>query len=96
MSIIREYSISENALWDGIVKSFPDYEAFYLSDYVNAFMKENKKNGEPLLLVYENNQDKAINVVFRRDVACDKKLKGLVSPRTYYDLITPYGYGKNI
>lgn len=93
MSTIKEYRITDSGYWDEVVKSFPNYDVFYLSGYANAFMKENKKNGEPILLVYENGQDKAINVVFRRDVSFDEKLRGLVSPASYYDLITPYGYG---
>lgn len=93
MSTIKEYRITDSDNWDKIVKSFPNYDVFDLSGYANAFMKENKKNGEPILLAYEHDQDKAINVVFRRDVSYDEKLKGLVSPESYYDLITPYGYG---
>lgn len=93
MSQITEFKISHNEQWDRIVKSFHDYEAFFLSEYVNAFMKENRKNGTPILLLYENGKDKAINVVFCRDVAEDIKLEGRLSPGMYYDLITPYGYG---
>ena len=93
MSLIREYCIKNANEWDSIVKSFPNYEVFYLSDYVKAFMNEDKKNGEPILILFENDEDRAINVLFRRDVACDEKLKGSVNENEFYDLITPYGYG---
>ena len=93
MRNIKEYSLSDSIIWDRIIKSMPNYEVFYLSGYVRAFKQENKKNGEPILLVYENGESKAVNVVFRRDVAYDEKLTGLVDTETYYDLITPYGYG---
>ena len=57
MDTIKEYSIEDAVLWDSIVKSFLDYEVFYLSGYVKALMRENKKNGEPILLLYENKED---------------------------------------
>ena len=56
-------------------------------------MREAPKNGTPILLLYENGKDKAINVVLRRDVALDEKLSGKIKEGTYFDLITPYGYG---
>ena len=93
MAIIEEYSISDQEKWDEIVRSFPDYEIFYLSDYSKAFMKEAPKNGTPILLLYEDGEDRAINVVLRRDVAHDPKLAGKIEEGQYFDLITPYGYG---
>lgn len=93
MSGIREYYINDKKMWDTIVRSFPDYEVFYLSGYSKAFMEETPKNGIPILLFYEDGEDRAINIIFRRDVALDKKLAGKVEPGRYFDLITPYGYG---
>lgn len=90
---IKEYSVDNPEIWNGIVRSFPDYEVFYLAEYSAAFMRENPKNGIPLLLLYENGEERAVNVVFRRDVATEDKLRGLIGPDQYYDLITPYGYG---
>ena len=60
-----------------------------------AFAREDEKNGEPLLLLYEDQEsgDRAMNAVFKRDVSKDDKLKGQVEEGRYYDLITPYGYG---
>ena len=92
MSIL-EYSIDDQDAWDLIVRSFPDYDVFYLSGYSRAFMKEAPKNGTPVLLLYEDGEDRAINVVFRRDVALDGKLAGKIEEGQYFDLITPYGYG---
>lgn len=90
---ITEYSINDPGLWNEIVRSFRDYEVFYLSEYCSAFMREAPGYGVPLLLLYENGEDRAINVVFRRDVALDEKLRGKIEENRYYDLITPYGYG---
>lgn len=91
--MIKEISIEEQNLWDEIVLSFVDYDVFYLHKYAEAFMREDHKNGIPILLLYENGSDRAINVVFKRDVSEDDKMKGLIPQNKYFDLITPYGYG---
>ena len=91
--MIREISIENFQEWDEIVHSFINYDVFYLSSYSKAFMKETPKNGKPILLLYEDDKDRAINVIFRRDVALDEKLAGKVESGQYFDLITPYGYG---
>lgn len=91
--MIKEYGIDDQSTWDAVVKSFRNYEVFYLSGYSKAFMRENPKNGCPILLLYEDGEDRAINVVLRRDVAKDAKLSGKVEEGKYFDLITPYGYG---
>ena len=91
--MIREIHIQNQKEWDEIVRSFPDYDVFYLSGYSKSFMREAPKNGMPILLLYEDGEDRAINVVLKRDVALDEKLKGKVEEGHYFDLITPYGYG---
>ena len=93
MARITEFGIEDQKKWDEVVRSFPDYDVFYLSNYSRAFMMESPKNGVPVLLLYEDGDDRAINVVLRRDVAQDGKLSGKLEEGRYFDLITPYGYG---
>jgi len=93
MAKIVEYSIEDQSTWDNVVRSFPDYDVFYLSGYSKAFMRESPKNGTPILLLYEDGDERAINVVLRRDVALDEKLTSKIDKGKYFDLITPYGYG---
>lgn len=93
MARITEYRIENQAAWDTIVHSFADYDIFYLSGYSKAFMREAPKNGTPILILYENGEDRAINVVLCRDVALDERMKGKIEHGQYFDLITPYGYG---
>ena len=93
MTGITEYNIEDQNRWDEVVRSFPDYDVFYLSGYSKAFMGESAKNGKPVLLYYEEGGDRAINVVFKRDVADDEKLANKIPEGRYFDLITPYGYG---
>ena len=93
MQYITEISVFEKDRWNHTVKSIKGYDAFYLNEYVTAFMHEDERNGEPILLYYKNGSDCAINVVFKRDVARDHKFSGMLQANTYFDLITPYGYG---
>lgn len=93
MGKIIQINIDEKERWNDCVRSFSNYDVFYLHEYALAFMKESKKNGIPILLYYENDADRAINVVFKRDVALDEKMQGKIDIGEFFDLISPYGYG---
>ena len=77
--------------WDETVKSFSKYDVHYLNDYVCAFRDHG--DGTPLLFYYEAQQLRAIYVVMKRDIAADERFKGKIPEHTYFDLVTPYGYG---
>lgn len=78
--MIRILSIAEAQEWDTIVRSFAEYDVYYLSGYVKAF--EIHGDGDPELLYYELEGLRAIYVYMKRRIA-----DGL------YDAVTPYGYG---
>lgn len=84
---------AEDKTWDSAVRKLDIYDVHYLHDYVMAFAEEDKANGEPVLFVYGDGSDYAINAVFKRDVAKDKHFAGRLDEGQYFDLITPYGYG---
>lgn len=73
--------INQRQLWDDIVKSFSNYDVYYLSGYVKAFQIHG--DGIPQLLFYENDGLRAIYVYMKRETFID----GI------FDSITPYGYG---
>lgn len=79
--MIKIYNVEDSILWDGIVRSFTEYDVYYLSGYVKAFQIHG--DGEPQLLFYEEDGLKAIYVYMRRKTT----IVGV------YDSITPYGYG---
>ncbi len=79
--MIKLYNLSEAELWDTCVKSFAEWDVYYLSGYVKAFHIHG--DGDPFLLYYEDNGLRAIYVYMRRPTAL---------PRVY-DSVTPYGYG---
>lgn len=79
--MIELYNLAQAKLWDKCVKSFTEWDVYYLSGYVKAFHIHG--DGEPYLLYYEENGLRAIYVYMCRQTA----LAGV------YDSITPYGYG---
>lgn len=84
-------TINESEKWDNIVKSFRNYDIYYLSGYTKAF--EMHGDGEPLLFYFDNGNTKAINAVMKRDIAKDKHFIGKIKEKEYFDISTPYGYG---
>lgn len=62
--MIKIYNVEDSILWDGIVRSFTEYDVYYLSGYVKAFQIHG--DGEPQLLFYEEDGLKAIYVYMRR------------------------------
>lgn len=89
--MLLRISIEEFSKWDGIVKSFKNFDVYYLSSYVKAFSLHG--DGEPILFFYKDKNIKAMNVVMKRDIASDIKFLGRLEKDGYYDLTTPYGYG---
>ena len=91
--MITEIRVEDAKNWNYTVRSFSDYDVFYLNEYVTAFENYKEKNGVPILLYYENDADRAIYVVFKRDIGLEPNLGGKVKKDKIYDLISPYGYG---
>jgi hypothetical protein len=89
--LLTVISINDEEKWDGIVKSFKNYDPFYLSGYAKAFQLHG--DGEPLLFFYDNGSTRAMNVTMKRDIARAEFFKGRLSANTWFALSTPYGYG---
>lgn len=89
--MLEVLTIEQSNKWDEIVKSFRDYDVYYLSGYVKAFQIHG--DGDPLLFHFEDDNCRGINVVMKRDIAFDIHFKGVLEPNKYFDFATPYGYG---
>lgn len=85
------YSFEQSEQWDAVVRSFKEYDVYWLSGYVKAFQIHG--DGDPLLFYYEGSDVRGINVVMKRDVAKDRRFKGKIPEGQYFDFATPYGYG---
>lgn len=77
----RIYSIEEYKEWDEVVRSFSNYDVYYLSGYVMAFQIHG--DGVPQLFYNEDKGLRGIYVYMKRKTAIDG----------VYDSITPYSYG---
>lgn len=88
---LKVISINESYEWDCIVKSFKNYDIYYLSGYAKAFQLHN--DGDPLLIYFENETTRAMNVVMKNDIAKNKHFGANIEENKYFDLSTPYGYG---
>ena len=74
--MLKVLAIKQSKKWDKIVKTFKDYDVYYLSGYVKAFQIHG--DGEPLLFYYEDGNCRGINVVMKRDISFDIHFKGIL------------------
>jgi hypothetical protein len=89
--MIYKYSIEHESEWEGIVKSFQNYDIYYLPEYVKAFWYHG--DGIPTLFYYVSEEIRGINVVMIRDISTIELFNEKIPINTYFDMITPYGYG---
>ena len=89
--MLEVYTLNQREQWDEIVRTFSQYDTYWLSGYVKAFKIHG--DGEPLLFFYNENGVRGINVVMKRDIAEDKNFCGKLPKGQYFDFATPYGYG---
>ena len=85
------YTLEQSEEWDAIVRSFKQYDVYWLRGYVRAFQIHG--DGDPLLFFYEDSNTRGINVVMKRDIAKDNRFKGKIPECQHFDFSTPYGYG---
>lgn len=89
--MLEVYTLERSQEWDVVVRSFDEYDTYYLSGYVKAFQLHG--DGKPLLFYYEDNDTRGINVVMKRDIAKDRHFSKKIEENQYFDFSTPYGYG---
>lgn len=89
--LLTVYNASQAPKWNAIVKSFSNWDIYYLYEYAHSLMVHG--DGEPLLIYFEDGKTKLCYVVMKRDIADDDKFSGRIEKNKYFDLETPYGYG---
>ncbi len=89
--MLTVFGLDQAERWDAVVRTFGQYDTYWLSGYVRAFQLHG--DGEPLLFFYEKDGTRGINVVMKRDVARDAHFAGRLPEGRYFDFSTPYGYG---
>lgn len=88
---IQAIGLDERKKWDEIVKSFKDYDVYYLNGYVKGFKTHG--DGEPTLIYMEADGFKAMNVLMKRSLSSVDSLKDCPISKDNFDAATPYGYG---
>lgn len=89
--MLEVYTLEQSEKWDEVVRSFNEYDVYWLSGYVKAFYLHG--DGDPILFYYEGNHSRGINVVMKRDLGKEKRFEKIISEDRYFDFATPYGYG---
>lgn len=89
--MLRVYTLEQGEQWDAIVRTFQEYDIYWLSGYAKAFQIHG--DGEPILLFYDDDVTRGINVVMKRDIAKDIHFAGKIEEGHWFDCATPYGYG---
>lgn len=89
--LIEIITLNEIEKWNKIIDEFDSADSYYSSNYVIPF-KDNGE-GEPVLLYYNDGNLQMINVVIKRDLSLIESFNGKMPASTYFDFITPYGYG---
>lgn len=77
--------------WNSIVKSFNNWDIYYLNEYAVAFQLHG--DGVPLLIYYHDDESRFCYVSMRSDISDSNLFADRLSRGTFYDLETPYGYG---
>jgi len=85
------YNLEQCDEWDEIVRSFRNYDTYWLSGYVKAFFIHG--DGTPLLVYYQDEDVRGINVVMKRDISEAPLFCGKLETGRYFDFSSPYGYG---
>ena len=63
-----KYLTCEQAVqWDEYVKSFPDWDVYYLCQYARSLMLHG--DGEPILVCYEDKYTRMCYVLMKNDIA---------------------------
>ncbi len=89
--MLNVYTIKDRDKWNDIVKSFRNWDVYYLYEYAHSFMIHG--DGEPLLIDYADEESHVCYVVMQSDIASSGKFENLLEKNTYFDWETPYGYG---
>ncbi len=91
-TLIKTYTLEQSEEWEKVVRSFHNYDVYYLPGYAKAFELNGDGNAELIYYLSQDESTKGINVIMKRDIH-DFKLLSDVTVEKMYDIVTPYGYG---
>jgi len=77
--------------WNQIVKSFSNWDVYYLNEYAVSFMLHG--DGVPYLIYYSDESCRICQVIMKNDIGKSKFFSNCLAQNKYFDISTPYGYG---
>lgn len=89
--ILKILNTNEHGCWNKIVKSFKNWDVYYLYEYAYSFFLHG--DGNPLLIYFENNGERFCYVVMQNDIYNTGLFGDHITKDTFFDWETPYGYG---
>lgn len=89
--MVRLISSSEEELWNRIVKSYSNWDVYYLCGYARSL--ELHEHGRALLIDFSYQRERLCYPVIQKDIAESDVFQGLLPKGKFYDWETPYGYG---
>ena len=89
--MLRLIKSSEESLWNQIVKSYLNWDVYYLCGYARSL--EQHDRGQALLIDFSYEGERLCYPVIQRDIADSEEFRELLPRDRFYDWETPYGYG---
>ena len=89
--MIKIYNELDRDIWNKTVKSFSNWDIYYLYEYALSFKIHG--DGDIFLVYFEYQNDRLCYVVMQKDIANSSLFRGKLDNGFYYDWETPYGYG---
>lgn len=89
--ILNIYHVEDKAKWNQIVKSFANWDVYYLNEYARSFQLHG--DGDPMLIEYQDENTRFCYVVMVSDIGRCSKFNNRLELGKFFDMETPYGYG---
>lgn len=83
--------IDEQERWNTIVKSFNNWDIYYLAEYAISFQLHG--DGNPCLIYHESDAARLCYIMMENDISEFWDYSMYIEGEKYYDWTTPYGYG---
>lgn len=89
--MLRLIESSEENLWNQIVKSYLNWDVYYLCGYARSLERHDR--GQALLIDFVYEGERLCYSVMQRDIADSREFRDVLPRGQFYDWETPYGYG---
>lgn len=89
--MLRLIESEKKELWDSVVRSFPEWDVYYLCGYARSLEVHEKSRA--FLIDFSFGSERLCYPVMEKDIADAPEFQGVLPNNTWFDWETPYGYG---